>query len=193
MELLPGADVAISVIPPIPTVWWLRPLSNAARVGEQSAVVWNRVYLSPFPASRSAFGVLIGPPKALEAPNPTSSRRTIRTFGAFSGARTGAIGANLLSGSLASYVIRPACGWSGTGSTSRFAESATVLLLFHTSADWEMSTPSHVRAAARIARSGRMRMQLQVRALPQSEGASTAWPRTSGGQQLGLRGLELLL
>jgi hypothetical protein len=39
IELYPGAAVAISVMPPIPTVWWLRPLSNAARVGEHSAVV----------------------------------------------------------------------------------------------------------------------------------------------------------
>jgi hypothetical protein len=42
-ELYPGADVAISVIPPMPTEWWLRPLSSAARVGEHSAVVWKRV------------------------------------------------------------------------------------------------------------------------------------------------------
>ncbi len=38
-ELLPGADVAVSVIEPIPTEWWLRPLSIAARVGAHSAVV----------------------------------------------------------------------------------------------------------------------------------------------------------
>ena len=52
----------------MPTEWWLRPVSSAARVGEQSAVVWKRLYFSPFAASRSAVGVLIGPPKALEAP-----------------------------------------------------------------------------------------------------------------------------
>jgi hypothetical protein len=39
--------VAISVIPPIPTAWWLRPDSSAARVGEHNAVVWNRVYFNP--------------------------------------------------------------------------------------------------------------------------------------------------
>ena len=43
MELYPGAEVAISVMPPMPTEWWLRPVSSAARVGEQSAVVWKRV------------------------------------------------------------------------------------------------------------------------------------------------------
>jgi hypothetical protein len=47
MELLPGAEVASSATLPIPTEWWLRPVSSAARVGEHSAVVWNRVYLSP--------------------------------------------------------------------------------------------------------------------------------------------------
>ena len=39
----PGAEVAVSVIMPMPTEWWLRPLSSAARVGAHSAVVWNRV------------------------------------------------------------------------------------------------------------------------------------------------------
>jgi hypothetical protein len=39
MLLLPGAEVAISVIAPMPTEWWLRPVSSAARVGEHTAVV----------------------------------------------------------------------------------------------------------------------------------------------------------
>ena len=42
-ELFPGADVAVSVIEPIPTEWWLRPDSSAARVGAHSAVVWKRL------------------------------------------------------------------------------------------------------------------------------------------------------
>ncbi len=42
-ELLPGADVAVSVIDPIPTEWWLRPDNNAARVGAHNAVVWKRL------------------------------------------------------------------------------------------------------------------------------------------------------
>jgi hypothetical protein len=37
--LLPGAEVAISVIARMPTEWWLRPVSSAARVGEHTAVV----------------------------------------------------------------------------------------------------------------------------------------------------------
>ena len=42
-ELFPGADVAVSVIEPIPTEWWFRPDSSAARVGAHSAVVWKRL------------------------------------------------------------------------------------------------------------------------------------------------------
>jgi hypothetical protein len=80
----------------------LRPVSNAARVGEQIAVVWKRVYRSPAAASRSKVGVLHGPPNALEAPKPTSSISTISTFGAPAGGRSGRIGGNLASGFLAS-------------------------------------------------------------------------------------------
>ena len=29
IESYPGADVAISVMPPIPTAWWLRPVNSA--------------------------------------------------------------------------------------------------------------------------------------------------------------------
>jgi len=77
-------------------------VSKACRVGEQSAVVWKRLYLSPFAASRSKFGVWHGPPKALDDPKPASSIRTTRTFGAPSGGRSGSIGGKLVSGSLAS-------------------------------------------------------------------------------------------
>ena len=101
-ELYPGAEVAISVIPPIPTAWWLRPDSSAARDGEHNAVVWNRLYRKPPAASRSAAGILTGPPKTLEAPKPTSSSSTTSTFGAPGGGRSGVIGGKLVSGSLAS-------------------------------------------------------------------------------------------
>jgi hypothetical protein len=100
--------VAISVIPPIPTAWWLRPVSRACRVGEHSAVVWKRVNFKPPAANRSAVGMRIGPPKALEEPKPTSSRRTTSTFGAPAGGRSGAMGGNVASGSLASYGTAPA-------------------------------------------------------------------------------------
>jgi hypothetical protein len=60
-------------MPPIPTVWWLRPLSSAARVGEHNAVVWKRLNFRPPAARRSAFGVAHGPPNALDEPKPASS------------------------------------------------------------------------------------------------------------------------
>ncbi len=60
----------------MPTAWWLRPVRNACRIGEHSAVVWKRLYRSPPAANRSAVGMLIGSPKALEAPKPTSSIST---------------------------------------------------------------------------------------------------------------------
>ncbi len=101
-ELYPGAPVAISVMPPMPAEWWLRPVSIAWRVGEQRAVVWKRLNFRPPAASISAFGVWQGPPKALAAPNPTSSSRMISTFGAPLGGRNCSIGGNLLSGSFAS-------------------------------------------------------------------------------------------
>src|SRR3954451_9347444 len=116
IELYPGADVAISVIPPIPTEWWLRPVSSAWRVGEHSAVVWKRLYFRPFAARRSAVGVAHGPPNALAAPNPTSSSNTTSTFGAPAGGRSGSIGGNLTRGSLASSNTGPAYGRSGIGS-----------------------------------------------------------------------------
>ena len=118
-ELMPGADVAVSVMLPIPTEWWLRPVSSACRVGAHSAVVWNRLNLSPPAASRSAVGVLTGPPKVLEAPKPTSSIRTTSTFGAPDGGSNGSIGGNAVSGSFASYVVRPGAGRSGIGSMAR--------------------------------------------------------------------------
>jgi hypothetical protein len=59
------------------------------------------IELPPF-ASRSAVGVLMTPPKALDAAKPTSSRSTISTLGAPLGGRSGSMGGNLVSGSFAS-------------------------------------------------------------------------------------------
>src|SRR6476620_9287441 len=110
-------------MPPMPTAWWLRPESIAARVGEQSAVVWKRVYLRPLLASRSAVGVRHGPPNALDAPKPTSSRSTTSTLGAPGGGRSGVTGGNFAPGALASYATGPAGLRSGIGSTPRWVES----------------------------------------------------------------------
>jgi hypothetical protein len=95
---------------PIPTEWWLRPVSKAARVGAHSAVVWKRLYFRPFPASRSAVGVAHGPPNALDAAKPTSSSKTTSTLGAPAGGCSGSIGGNDASGSLASPFHRSVAG-----------------------------------------------------------------------------------
>src|SRR6187551_918531 len=111
---------------PIPTVWWLRPVSKADRVGAHSAVVWKRLYLRPFPARRSAVGVAHGPPNALEAAKPTSSSRTTSTFGAPAGGRSGSVGGNVALGSLASRGSSPSYGRSGIGRASRGILSVTL-------------------------------------------------------------------
>ena len=128
IELYPGAAVASSVMTPIPTVWWLRPDSRAARVGAHSAVVWKRLYFRPFPASRSAVGVAHGPPNALEAAKPTSSSKMTSTLGAPAGGWSGSIAGNDASGSLASRGSSPAYGRSGIGSTSRWTSSDGLLI-----------------------------------------------------------------
>ena len=51
MQVLPNGNVfvgwgralAISVVTPMPTEWWFRPVISACRVGEHSGVTWNRV------------------------------------------------------------------------------------------------------------------------------------------------------
>src|SRR3954471_9662273 len=128
IELYPGADVANSVMTPIPTEWWLRPDSSAARVGAHSAVVWKRLYLRPFSASRSAVGVAHGPPNALDAAKPTSSSKTTSTLGAPAGGRSGSIAANDASGSLASYGSVASNGRSGIGNTPRSGPSGSAWL-----------------------------------------------------------------
>src|SRR6187397_3254366 len=133
---------------PIPTVWWLRPVSKADRVGAHSAVVWKRLYLRPFPARRSAVGVAHGPPNALEAAKPTSSSRTTSTFGAPAGGSSGSIGGNVASGSLASRGSSPSYGLSGIGKTSRELWSVTLHSFpGHTSVGLEIGS-KHLGAAA---------------------------------------------
>src|SRR4029078_1409654 len=102
-------------MPPIPTEWWLRPLSRAALVGEQRAVVWNRLNLRPSAARRSAVGVKMGPPNADEAPKPVSSMRTTRTFGAPAGGRSSRTGGEVVVGVLAVEGGRSEARPSGVG------------------------------------------------------------------------------
>ncbi len=95
-------------------------------MGEHSAVVWNRLYFRPAAASRSAVGVSQGPPKAVAAPKPTSSIRTMITFGAPGGGRSGSIGGKSRPGSVASYLY-PAVGRrSGIGRITRLAASGVM-------------------------------------------------------------------
>src|SRR5262245_61495929 len=101
----------------MPHVWWLRPVSSAARVGEQSAVVLNWLYLSPLLATRSKFGVGIGPPNVLAAPKPVSSVMMSRTLGAPLGAVT-----SLGKSGLDSLALRPTTPPNGASRTGRTGE-----------------------------------------------------------------------
>src|SRR3954464_13922925 len=103
---------------PIPTEWWLRPVSKAARVGAHSAVVWKRLYLRPFAARRSAVGVAHGPPNALAPAKPTSSSKMTSTLGAPAGGCNGSIGGNFASGSFAPTGTAPPYSRSRIGRTS---------------------------------------------------------------------------
>ena len=86
--MLPGKAVAVSMIEPVLTVWWFRPVLSALRVGEHSAVVWKLLKRRPACASWSIVGVRIGPPNVLGPPKPMSSISTITTLGAPLGALT---------------------------------------------------------------------------------------------------------
>jgi hypothetical protein len=46
----------------MPLLWWLRPVTMQARLGEQSAVVCMLLKRSPFAANASNAGVSIGLP-----------------------------------------------------------------------------------------------------------------------------------
>ena len=80
--------MAISPTTPNPTLWWLRPVISAARVGEQSDVEWKLVYRRPLSAMRSSAGVGMTPPKVLGAPKPSSSVMISSTLGAPAGGTT---------------------------------------------------------------------------------------------------------
>src|SRR6187455_2566639 len=144
----------------MPTEWWLRPVSSAWRVGEQSAVVWNRLYFSPPAASRSNVGVAIGPPNALDDAKPASSISTTSTFGAPAGGRSGSIGGNAVAGSFASYVVTPTYCGSGIGSTPR---SFAILSLLRSLSDAPILDPGDARRHHPGRRSGRSTVSHQPR------------------------------
>src|SRR5262249_3371553 len=124
IDVYPGYPVANSVMLPMPTLWWLRPVRSAARVGEHSAVVWNSLYVKPLFARRSSVGVGIGPPKVLAAPKPVSSVMMSKTLGAPFGAVTsfGKSGVD----SLALRPITPLNCGCGTGSTAEPPDGSVI-------------------------------------------------------------------
>src|ERR1051325_9639874 len=161
---------------PIPTEWWLRPVSKAARVGAHRAVVWKRLYFRPFPARRSAVGVAHGPPNALEAAKPTSSSRTTSTFGAPSGGRSGSIGGDVASGSLASRGSSPSYGRSGIGRTSRELWSVTLYSSPRQTRAWALrrrtvlAPAGRSRAGVSSFRSGHRSLASELRSGPEMYG-----------------------
>ena len=81
------APLAISVMVPVWTLWWLRPgEQRRARRGAERGGVEGRVAEAARAASFSKVGVGMGPPKALVAPKPASSIRITITLGAPAGA-----------------------------------------------------------------------------------------------------------
>src|SRR4029077_19805674 len=105
-----GNPEAASVMHAIELVVWLRPVMRHERVGEQSAVVWKFVYVSPASTSRLMFGVSMRPPNGSIAENPTSSSTMYRMFGAPSGAIGWAYGPQSGTESLMSILTTP---WNG--------------------------------------------------------------------------------
>src|SRR5688572_6167183 len=168
---------------PMPTEWWLRPVSRACRVGAHSAVVWNRLYRNPPSASRSAVGIRQGPPKVLDAPKPTSSSRMTRTFGAPSGGSSGSIGGNAVSASFASYVVSPWGGRSGMGSMVRAWRSGDAVM--GSALHRDVNTPSS--AASVVAYSPVMGGWTALRAAGSGDGAGLTRESPELGQVGGRR------
>src|SRR5262245_65848911 len=71
--MAPGKPFDASVMHAQPFRWWLRPVRNVERVGEQSAVVCHCEYLRPWSASFCSVGMLILPPNGDHDASPVSS------------------------------------------------------------------------------------------------------------------------
>src|SRR5215510_5529956 len=111
--LQPGKPCAPSVMHELPLRWWLRPVMKVERVGEHSAVVCHCEYISPRSASFCSVGMLIPPPNGDHADRPVSSYRTIRTFGAPSGALASVYGVQSGLESRTSSLMTPLKGFVG--------------------------------------------------------------------------------
>jgi len=94
----------------MPTVWWLRPVNSADRVGEHNAVVVEAIELQAVAASRSATGVAATGRRTRWTPRSRRRRAHDHHVRRIRGGRSGLIGAKFAAGSLASYVIRPSYG-----------------------------------------------------------------------------------
>src|SRR5262245_7630431 len=102
-----GKPSDASVMHAQPFRWWLRPVRNVERVGEQSAVVCHWLYIKPLSASFCNVGMLILPPNGDHAANPVSSYKTISTFGAACGALASSYGVQSDLESRTSSLITP--------------------------------------------------------------------------------------
>ena len=129
--MYPGKPEDSSPIEPKPTAWWLRPVSSAARVGEHSAVTWNRLNRTPSSAIRVMAGDAIGPPNALGFPNPASSTRTSSTLGAPSGGVTCPIRPQSGAEPASVRFAVPLNAGSGMGSLVRSIGASATAMSFH--------------------------------------------------------------
>src|SRR5262245_47370720 len=163
---------------PVAQLWWLRPVMSAARVGEQRAVVWKRLYFRPLAASLSKFGVGIGPPNVLDAPKPTSSVMMSSTFGAPLGAWT-----SLGKSGVESLTVRPILPWnggSGIGRTFRRASAAAFLSWARTAGSRPEAASRPGRAPAAITAAAARVVRVRMVSSPQCDGRG-GWPGVAPG------------
>ncbi len=88
-------------------VWWLRPLSSAARVGAHSAVVWKRLYFKPFTGQPFGGRRVAGPAKGARGGKADIVEQDDQHVRCACGRAHRLIGGNDVAGSLASNVIGP--------------------------------------------------------------------------------------
>ena len=146
-ELLPGADVAVSVMLPMPTEWWLRPVSSAcagrrAQRGGVEPVVPQPARGQPLRRGRAA--------RAAERARRAEAHVVEQDDQHVRRARRAAAAARsagyAVSGSFASYVVSPGAGRSGIGSIVRAWRSA-VMASFHRARPVRRSSEPYAAAA----------------------------------------------
>ena len=120
--------------------------------------------LEPGRASRSAVGVAIAPPNALEAPKPTSSSSTMRTLGAPAGGRSGSSDGAAAGALEASPLGGTSPGASGMGSTLRSKDSDIILSVVIGAIPWRHARPN--ATSSRIGELTRRRRRARSRVPP---------------------------